>query len=353
MTPAARAAFDGYRAALPRRLAVTAHVASGGGRVRLAVPLPAAMRVTSAYFFPLSDGVIDYAAPQRVSRNGDALIVDMRAGPKAAARVDGVLKLATGVGLAVQAVAGPVPAAGTPLGGVADAKVGGGGGLLAALGGAFLGGILLNIMPCVFPILSLKALSLAKTGGGEEGAARRESVAYAAGVVLVCLALGGVLLALRAGGAEIGWAFQLQDRRVILLLLLLTVAIALNLAGLFELPVLAGGGALAARGGIAGSFWTGALAAFVATPCTGPFMAAALGAALVLPPAAGLAVFGGLGLGIAFPFLLIGFVPALRRRLPRPGAWMATMRHVLAVPMFATALGPGLGARAGRRGRTG
>jgi thiol:disulfide interchange protein len=157
-------------------------------------------------------------------------------------------------------------------------------------------------------------------------------------VVGICLALGAALLALRAGGSAVGWAFQLQEPRVILLLLLLVTAIALNLAGLFELPSVAGGGKLAGRGGTAGAFWTGALAAFVATPCTGPFMGAALGAALVLPEAAALAIFAGLGLGLALPFLLLGFVPALRRRLPKPGPWMRRLRHILAVPMFLTAL---------------
>jgi thiol:disulfide interchange protein len=154
----------------------------------------------------------------------------------------------------------------------------------------------------------------------------------------ICLALGAAVLALRAGGSSAAWAFQLQDPRVILLLLLLVTAIALNLAGLFELPTIGVGGRLASAGGAGGAFWTGALAAFVATPCTGPFMAAALGAALVLPVAAALAVFAGLGLGLALPFLLLGFVPALRRRLPRPGPWMNRLRHILSVPMFLTAI---------------
>ena len=204
-------------------------------------------------------------------------------------------------------------------------------------------------MPCVFPILSLKALSLAKSGE-TEGAARREALAYTAGVVLVCLALGGVLLALRAGGASVGWAFQLQDPRVIGVLLLLVAGIALNLAGLFELPT----PRFASRSGTSGAFATGALAAFVATPCTGPFMGAALGAALVLPPLAAMLVFAGLGLGIALPFLLIGFVPALRRGLPKPGAWMARLRRILSVPMFLTALALAwvLGRQAGVDGMT-
>jgi thiol:disulfide interchange protein len=181
-------------------------------------------------------------------------------------------------------------------------------------------------------------LALAKAGGDEAGA-RREALAYTAGAVAICLALGAAVLALRAGGASAGWAFQLQDPRVTLLLLLLVTAIALNLAGLFELPSIGIGGRLASAGGSTGAFWTGALAAFVATPCTGPFMAAALGAALVLPVPAALAVFAGLGLGLALPFLILGFVPAARRRLPKPGAWMNRLRHILSIPMFLTALG--------------
>jgi thiol:disulfide interchange protein len=209
--------------------------------------------------------------------------------------------------------------------------------ILVALVGAVLGGLLLNIMPCVFPILSLKALSLARAGG-DERAARQEALAYAAGVLLVCIALGGALLALRAGGAAYGWAFQLQDPRVILFLFLLVTAISLNLAGLYELPAVTGGDSLASKGGTSGAFWTGALAAFIATPCTGPFMGAALGAALILPTAAALAIFGGLGLGLALPFLALGFIPALRRRLPKPGPWMSRFRRILSVPMFLTAL---------------
>jgi thiol:disulfide interchange protein len=198
-----------------------------------------------------------------------------------------------------------------------------------------LGGLILNVMPCVFPIVSLKALSLARAGG-DEGAAKREAVAYATGVILTCLALGGLVLGLRAAGTQVGWAFQLQDPRIVFVLLLLATAITLNLAGAFELRAFGGGEALAGKGGVQGSFWTGVLAAFVATPCTGPFMAAALGAALVLPVAAALAVFAGLGLGLALPFLAIGFVPALRRMMPKPGAWMGTFQRFLAIPMALT-----------------
>ena len=332
--PARKAEFDRWRAAMPRPLGSQAHFAVADGKVRIGVPLPASVAADKAYFFPLTENAIDYAAPQTVRRDGDMLILEAKAreGADKLATIDGVLKIGADSGLSLAATPGVVAAA--PEGGTA----GGAGVLLLALGGSLLGGLLLNIMPCVFPILSLKALSLARAGETERHA-RIEAVAYSAGVILVCVALGGLLLVLRAGGGAAGWAFQLQDPRVILLLLLLVSAIALNLAGLFELPGFSGGGRLAASGGVAGSFWTGALAAFIATPCTGPFMGAALGAALVLPPVAALAVFAGLGLGLALPFLLLGFVPALRKRLPRPGPWMERFRHIMAVPMFVTALG--------------
>ena len=328
------AGFDSYRRALPRPLPEAGRFERRGGMLRLGIPLPAAAAVDDPYFFPLTESALVYAAPQSVSRRGDWLIVETRAGDSAPAALEGVLKLGPGLGLAVRAAPGPVGPAGTPVEAPAVAGASGAAAILLALAGALLGGLLLNVMPCVFPILSLKALSLARAGG-DERSARREAAAYAAGAVLACLALGAVLLAVRAGGATVGWAFQLQDPRVILFLLLLVTAITLNLAGLFELPSI--GGRLASDR--SGAFWTGALAAFVATPCTGPFMGAALGAALILPAAAALAVFAGLGLGLALPFLLLGYVPALRRRLPRPGPWMARFRHILAVPMGLTALG--------------
>jgi thiol:disulfide interchange protein len=338
---ARRAQFDGYRQALPRPLGSEGRFERAGDRLRLAVPLPQAMPVEDAYFFPLTEKVIDYAAPQAVSRSGDRLVVETAAGKDAsgAEAIEGVLRIGEDQGLSLIARAGDVPAAGIPLGAPGEGQPRRGWSLLlTALAGAIVGGMLLNIMPCVFPILSLKAMTLVRAGEDEAGA-RREALAYTAGVVLTCLALGGVLLALRAGGEAVGWAFQLQDPRVILFLFVLVLAIALNLAGLFELPAITGGGGLTAREGAAGAFWTGALAAFVATPCTGPFMGAALGAALVLPGAAALAIFAGLGLGLALPFLALGFVPALRRRLPRPGPWMTRFRHWMSLPMFLTAAG--------------
>jgi DsbC/DsbD-like thiol-disulfide interchange protein/cytochrome c biogenesis protein CcdA len=326
--------FDRYRQALPRPLPETGRFERRGALLRLAVPLPASVTVDDPYFYPLTEQALVYSAPQSVSRRGDWLIVETRAGDGEPASLEGVLKLGPGQGLSVRATPGEVGPAGTPLAPAALQAEPGFRAVLLALAGAMLGGLLLNVMPCVFPILSLKAMSLARAGG-EERAARREALAYTAGAVLACLALGAVLLAVRASGAAVGWAFQLQDPRVILFLLLLVTAIALNLAGLFELPSL--GGLLG--GGRTGAFGTGALAAFVATPCTGPFMGAALGAALILPAAGALAVFAGLGLGLALPFLLLGYIPALRRKLPRPGPWMVSFRHILAIPMALTALG--------------
>ena len=329
--PATRARFDGWRRLLPHPLGGTATWQASGGRVRIAIPYPAAAPLDQAYFFPVTTGVIDYAAPQSVTRDGDRLVIETRVGGQGAtAPLQGVLRVGTGQALAVTANAGTVAAASgstASTGGVWSAT-------LLALAGALLGGLILNIMPCVFPILSLKALSLARGHLGEREA-RHEALAYTAGVVAVCLALGGAILGLRAGGSAVGWAFQLQDARVVIVLLLLTVALSLNLAGLFEIPTPA---FVNRAGGAGGAFATGALAAFIATPCTGPFMGAALGAALVLPWPAALAVFAGLGVGLALPFLAIGFVPALRKRLPKPGVWMENFRRLLSIPMWLTAL---------------
>lgn len=344
--PVDQATFDRWRAALPMPLDARARFSVSDGRIRIGIPFPAGVALTDPYFYPLTKSAIEYAAPQTVRRDGDMLIIETAA-RGTPATLSGVLQTAPHKGLVIEAVPGAVSQGGAVItgssgdqGGGAGSGLDGGtiGGILLALGGAILGGLLLNIMPCVFPILSLKALSLAKAGG-DERQVRREALAYTAGIIVTCLALGGVLLALRATGSAVGWAFQLQDPRIIGLLLLLTTAIAFNLAGLFELGNLGFGNRLASSGGTGGAFWTGALAAFVATPCTGPFMAAALGAALVLPAAVALAIFAGLGLGLALPFLALGYIPALRARLPRPGAWMERFRHIMALPMFATALG--------------
>lgn len=326
-----RAKFDAWRAKLAVPLGGQALFRRDGSKVRIAVPLPSSVAAGDPWFFAATEDATSYAAPQTNARDGDRLIIETEAKGGPFEKLDGVVATGDGRGFEISATPGDVPDV-TSSGTLAT--------IVAALAGALLGGLLLNIMPCVFPVISLKAMSLARAGG-DELAAKREALAYAAGVILTCLALGGLLLGLRAGGATIGWAFQLQEPRVILLLLLLVTAIALNLAHVFHLRGFGGGEALAGKDGAAGSFWTGVLAAFVATPCTGPFMAAALGAALVLPVPAALAIFGGLGLGLALPFLLIGFVPALRKRMPKPGPWMARFQMILSIPMFLTAIALG------------
>jgi DsbC/DsbD-like thiol-disulfide interchange protein/cytochrome c biogenesis protein CcdA len=320
-----RAQFDEWRRALPRPLATPARFAVAGDKLRVAVPLPANVTVEQPYLFPITDDVVDYAAKQGFRRSGDWLVAELQRKGVAPGQFAGVLAFDDGRGLEFHAVPGPVPTGGTELGGL-GAKA-----ILWAVLGAIAGGIVLNLMPCVFPILALKALHLTRAGGeGQE--AKSDALAYTAGAVVGTGALGIALLALRAAGAQAGWAFQLQDPRTIMLLLLLSVAITVNLVGLLELPVLGG------RARPVGGFGTGALAAFVATPCAGPFLGAALGTALLLPAAGSVLVFAALGLGLALPFLLVVFIPTLRTRLPRPGLWMKRLQRFLAIPMAATAL---------------
>jgi len=319
-----RAQFDAWRQAIPQPLGSTARFEKAGDKLRLAIPLPASIAVDHPYVFPTVDGPIDYDAKQKFSRSGDTLIAELQLKGPMPKQFPAVVALGTGRGLEFSAVAGPVPQ-GTAIDGLGWKAV------LFAVLGAIAGGILLNLMPCVFPILALKALHISRAGG-EAREARSDALAYTAGAIVGTGALGAVLLAIRAAGSEAGWAFQLQDPRTIMLLLLLAVAITANLLGLFELPVLGG----AARP--AGSFGTGALAAFVATPCAGPFLGAALGTALLLPLAGSVLVFAALGLGLALPFVFVAFVPALRSKLPKPGAWMRRLQRFLAIPMGATAL---------------
>jgi DsbC/DsbD-like thiol-disulfide interchange protein/cytochrome c biogenesis protein CcdA len=320
-----RAAFDQWRKALPRPLASAAHFQIAGNTIRLGIPLPRDVKVEKPYFFPSVDGPVDYAGEQHFSRKDDLLIAELPRRRGEPTQLAGLLSLGDGRGLEVQAAPGSVPQGGTQIDGLGMDAV------LWAVLGAIAGGILLNLMPCVFPILALKALHLARSGG-EAAHARKDALAYAGGAIAGTGALGIVLVAIRAGGSAAGWAFQLQDPRTIMLLLLLATAITLNLLRVFELPTVGGG----ARP--AGSFGTGALAAFVATPCAGPFLGAALGTALLLPLAASIAVFAALGLGLALPFVAVAFVPALRRMLPAPGAWMARLQRFLAIPMGATAV---------------
>ncbi len=323
--------FAAWRAAIPPMLDRAASVESTGKTLRLAIPLPAGQALPDPHIFIADSDLVQYASAQSFSRSGDVLLAGIElADPDASPQdIAAMLAFGDGGGVSFRAKPGQVPTGGFPFESLRQDTPPLAWLLLAALAG----GLILNIMPCVFPILSLKALSLARAGGSE-AEARREGMAYSAGVVLACVALGATMLALRAAGEQVGWAFQLQEPWVVVVLLLLAAAISANLAGLFELPSIS----ITRSGEPASAFATGLLAAVAATPCTGPFMAAALGAALILPAPEALLLFIALGLGLALPFLLIGFVPALRNRLPKPGPWMVRFRKILSLPMWLTAL---------------
>lgn len=323
--------FPAWRAAIPPALDRSATLEVTGKTLRLAIPLPAGQDLPDPHIFIADSDLVQYAAAQSFSRSGDVLLAGIQlADPDASPQdIAAILAFGDGGGVSFTAEPGQVPTGGFPFEPLRQDTPPLAWLLLAALAG----GLILNIMPCVFPILSLKALSLARAGGSE-AEARREGVAYSAGVILACVALGATMLALRAAGEQVGWAFQLQEPWVVIVLLLLAAAISANLAGLFELPSIS----ITRSGEPASAFATGLLAAVAATPCTGPFMAAALGAALILPAPEALLLFTVLGLGLALPFLLIGFVPALRNRLPKPGPWMVRFRKILSLPMWLTAL---------------
>ena len=210
-------------------------------------------------------------------------------------------------------------------------------GLWMALLGGLAGGLILNLMPCVFPVLAIKILGFARHGQ-DRRAQRLGGLAYAAGVVLSFLALGGLLLALRAAGEQLGWGFQLQSPAIVALLAALFTLLGLNLAGMFEFGAMLPGrwASAHARHPVADAFLSGVLAVAIASPCTAPFMGASLGLAIAMPALQALAVFAALGLGMALPYLLASLVPATVRWLPRPGAWMDTFRRAMAFPMFAT-----------------
>jgi len=348
-------AITGVLERAPRPAGITARAALENGVLTLsAAGGPLSGRDPGpSYFFPFDGGVIDHPAAQtgawgpqgltlRLQPGGDTLATGL-SGP-----VGGVLVTAAG---AFEILAEPGPAlAGTTGSGALAAVVDTGPAgpdagfrplvFLQALLFAVLGGLILNLMPCVFPILAMKAASLA-TAAHEPRHARRDGLAFLAGVLTTFLLLAGVLLALRAAGEAVGWGFQLQSPPVTAGLALLMLAVALNLSGVFHIGAGlqgAGSGPLARLPGGVGAFFTGILAVVVAAPCTAPFMAFALGAALVMPWPMALLVFLGLGLGLALPFVAVSLSPRLLAKLPRPGPWMERLRGLLAFPMYATAL---------------
>ena len=306
-----------------------------------------------SYFFPFEGGVIEHPAPQSGSWGPQGLTLQMQAGGELLSGglqgpIAGVLATAHGA-WEVTAAPGPVLAGSTGTGDLAPAEddparpspsadAGLAGFVQAALF-ALLGGLILNLMPCVFPILAMKAAALT-AAAHEPARARRDGLAFLAGVLTTFLLLAGTLLALRAAGQAAGWGFQLQSPPVTAGLALLMLAVALNLSGVFHIGAGlqgAGSGPLARLPGGVGAFFTGALAVVVAAPCTAPFMAFALGAALLMPWPMALAVFLMLGLGLALPFVIVSLTPGLLSRLPRPGPWMERLKGLLAFPMYGAA----------------
>ena len=325
--------FASARNALPQPFRGSADVSSDAKHVtlRFISAQLASVQPDGVHFYPASAGVVDDDAVPAAHISGDTLTwtAARLAHSNPFGSFDGVLEV-DGVG-AFAVTAATAPAASPSE--MATMT------LLEAVLLAFLGGLVLNLMPCVLPILSMKAIALAQSGG-DVPAARRDGIAYFAGVVAMFAGIGGVLLLLKGGGAAVGWGFQLQSPLVVFALALLMAAIGLNLLGAFEVPLdLAGiGNGLTRGSGTRGAFFTGALAVMVASPCTAPFMGAAIGFALAQPAVPALAVFLALGTGFALPFTTLAFAPMLARLVPRPGPWMIRFRQALAFPMLATAI---------------
>ena len=336
-------------AAAPKGQALSAVMALQGGALKLAVLSPAlhGPAVHDAYFYPYASSTLDQAKPQAVERGPGGLTLTLQPGfafksgapPKT---LEGLL-VVEGRPFEVRATAGPLAAAAAGLGPATPTRpsgFAGGEGVLAlamAAGAAFLGGIVLNLMPCVFPILSMKALGLA-AHAGEARHSRAHGLAFLAGVLLTFVGLAAVLIAAKAAGAAVGWGFQLQSPGVVAGLALVMLLIGLNLSGLFEAGLSLQNAASQAGGsGLVGSLLTGALAVVVAAPCTAPFMAGAIAYALTQPEAAALAIFAALGLGFAAPFTLIAMAPRLLRMMPRPGPWMDALKKAFAFPMYGAA----------------
>lgn len=332
--PAASDLFARARAALPRPFAGAATFSVSGQKISLS--LKDAPAGGKAYFFPEASGASEPAAAQKVLRAGDDLKIEIKAGPEAASlgeRLDGVVSIEGADGesyfslSAMRVAGGTAPA--TPAGS-----------LLGLLLAALVGGAILNLMPCVFPILFVKAASMAKSAAGDRREMRRHGLLYGAGVIATFVALGGLLLALRAGGEEIGWGFHLQSPAVIMFSAYVLFAVGLNFAGVFHVGSSfqdVGSGFVAGKQGDLPAFMTGVLAVFVAAPCVGPFLTAPIGAAAVLPPLEGMAIFIAMAAGLAAPYVALSFSPALANALPRPGPWMERFRQVLSFPVFGAA----------------
>lgn len=335
--------FAAARKDQPRTATGTLAVAEGGDAITLTLSgLDSAATPAQWQWFPETPEVVANVATPKWQRTADGWQARWTKSEYFTAMPKDVAMVAVdGAGVAWRFAAAPGASGGTTASPANATSQSGGAiaplSLLPALALAFLGGLILNLMPCVFPVLSIKAMG-ALGSADDRAELRRHGVWYALGVVATFLLLASALLVLRAGGQQLGWGFQLQEPRFVAAVALLLFAMALSFSGVWELSGrFAGVGQRLTEGhGARASFFTGALAVVVASPCTAPFMGTALGWALSQPALAALAVFVALGLGLAAPMLLLGFVPALARALPRPGPWLASFRQLLAFPLYLT-----------------
>ncbi len=341
-------AFTAARTRLPRPAPDwQAGFALQDGRVYLRVKAPGAVfqAATDVEFFPYDTRVVAHGAKPDVRWRSDRLDLRQKKSrlldepPEA---VDGVVVIhATGGSVAYEVSAAPglqvEPAAFLQAQSPATASTGT---LVYAMVAAMLGGVFLNLMPCVFPVLSFKAMHLVECAKCSHAYQRLQGIAYTLGAMLFFALLAGILLLFRAGGENIGWGFQLQSPWFVAVLAYLLFIMALSFSGVLELGagMMGVGDRLSNRGGLTGSFFTGALAAVVASPCTAPFMGTAVAFAIAQSPAVALSVFMALGFGMALPFLVISFAPAAINALPRPGPWMERFKQVLAFPLYLTAV---------------
>jgi thiol:disulfide interchange protein DsbD len=309
---------------------------SAGGKLLLSFQPPAGRGVDDAYFFSATPGTVEHSASQALHAGAtrsrlDVVLAANRAEP--VSRIEGVL-LADGNALAVDLGVTALASIPPPPVPVRSGR----GGLPLALAFAFLGGLILNLMPCVLPVLSLKVLGFVKQAGDDPRQARLHGLVFAAGVLVSFWALAGLLLALRAAGQQVGWGFQLQSPGFVVFLAFLFFLLGLNLFGVFEVgsSLIAAGNLVAGRSGLWHSFGNGVLATVVATPCTAPFMGSALGYGLSQPAAVSILIFTALGFGMAAPYLLLSFRPRLLRFLPRPGAWMEGFKQLMGFCLMAT-----------------
>ncbi len=352
--PAAERTIEAALAALPKPASFRGALKGEGDRLALTLPgLPAGAR--DVRFFPFADTLIDHAGDQSLRAGPPPVLLLARSGAfkLPASDVPGVLTfeengekralaLSADADPALVAQAGAESAAParpavvripTPMEG-ADLT------LLAALAFALAGGLILNLMPCVLPVLFIKALGFAQSAHRSRAETREQGLLFLGGVLLTFMVLAGAVIGLGALGASVGWGFQLQSPPLVIGLSVVMVLIGFNLIGAFEFgsSVAGVGDGLARSGGRLGAFMTGVLAVVVATPCTAPFMGAAMGYAVTQPPATALSIFIALALGFALPVVALSFAPGLLRLLPKPGRWMLVLKQAFAFPMFATAI---------------